>query len=129
MSTPVIALCAQTPERRLNGRFTRHWPFADVIDNQSHLAQVDSMNFSLDQLPFRTPAIVAGIDWARLATSDAKRLRNLGFDEGVEIEALHAAPFGKDPLAVRIGRMMVAVRRAQAQAISVHVEEVGLAAE
>jgi ferrous iron transport protein A len=87
------------------------------------------MNFSLDQLPFRTPAIVAGIDWARLATSDAKRLRNLGFDEGVEIEALHAAPFGKDPLAVRIGRMMVAVRRAQAQAISVHVEEVGLAAE
>ena len=87
------------------------------------------MNLSLDQLPFRTPAIVSGIDWAQLTEADAKRLRNLGFDEGVEIEALHAAPFGKDPLAVRIGRMMVAMRRAQARAVLVHVEEVGLAAE
>lgn len=87
------------------------------------------MNLRLDQLPFRTPATVAAIDWAALGDSDAKRLRNLGFDEGVEIEALHAAPFGKDPLAIRIGRMMVAMRRAQAQAVEVQVEEVGLAAE
>ena len=87
------------------------------------------MNLSLDQLPFRTPAVVAGIDWSLLVPADAKRLRNLGFDEGVEVEALHAAPFGRDPLAVRIGRMMVAMRRAQARAVTVHVEEVGLAAE
>ena len=77
------------------------------------------MPVSLDQLPFRTPATVAGIEWAALTDSDAKRLRNLGFDEGVAIEALHGAPFGKDPLAIRIGRMMVALRRAQARAITV----------
>jgi ferrous iron transport protein A len=77
------------------------------------------MDLRLDQLPFRTPARVTGIDWACLGDSEGKRLRNLGFDEGVAIEALHGAPFGKDPLAVRIGRMMVAMRRAQARAVSV----------
>lgn len=73
----------------------------------------------LDQLPFRTPATVTAIDWPRLSDGDARRLRNLGFDEGVAVEALHAAPFGKDPLAVRIGRMTVAMRRAQAMAVMV----------
>ena len=77
------------------------------------------MPFSLDQLPFRTPATVTAIDWTRLSEVDAQRLRNLGFDEGVAIESLHGAPFGKDPLAVRIGRMTVAMRRAQARAITV----------
>ena len=83
----------------------------------------------LDQLPFRTPATVNAIDWAVLSEADAKRLRNLGFDEGVEIEALHGAPFGKDPLAIRVGRMMVAMRRAQARAVSVRLEAMDLAAE
>ena len=77
------------------------------------------MSLSLDKLPFRTPAVVTAIDWSRLSETDARRLRNLGFDEGVAIEALHGAPFGKDPLAIRIGRMTVAMRRAQAQVIMV----------
>jgi ferrous iron transport protein A len=77
------------------------------------------MTLRLDQLPFRTPAMVTGIDWSCLSEADARRLRNLGFDEGVTIEALHGAPFGKDPLAVRVGRMTIAMRRAQARAVSV----------
>ncbi len=81
------------------------------------------MTLRLDQLPFRTPATVTGIDWSRLTETDARRLRNLGFDEGVRIEALHGAPFGRDPLAVRVGRMTVAMRRAQAAAISVEAAE------
>jgi ferrous iron transport protein A len=95
--------------------------FLLVIDNQSHY--MGGMSLRLDQLPFRTPARVTGIDWSRLPESDARRLRNLGFDEGVRIEALHGAPFGRDPLAIRIGRMMVAMRRAQAQAVSVETIE------
>ena len=87
------------------------------------------MALSLDQLPFRTPATVTGIDWARLSDTDARRLRNLGFDEGVRIEALHGAPFGKDPLAVRVGRMMVAMRRSQARAVIVEPAALDLAAE
>ena len=77
------------------------------------------MRVSLDQLPYHRPATVTGIDWESLGQADAKRLRNLGFDEGVAIEALHGAPFGRDPLAVRIGRMQVAIRRAQARTIMV----------
>ncbi|HEY0626741.1 MAG TPA: FeoA family protein [Allosphingosinicella sp.] len=87
------------------------------------------MQISLDQLPFRTPATVTGIDWSSLGEADARRLRNLGFDEGVEVEALHGAPFGKDPLAIRVGRMMVAMRRAQARAVSVSMQEFEQAAE
>jgi ferrous iron transport protein A len=77
------------------------------------------MRVSLDQLPYHVPATVTGIAWESLAQSDAKRLRNLGFDEGVAVEALHGAPFGRDPIAVRIGRMQVAIRRAQARTIMV----------
>ncbi|HET8613673.1 MAG TPA: FeoA family protein [Sphingomonas sp.] len=73
----------------------------------------------LDQLPLNRPARVAGIAWAEMAASAAKRLRELGFDEGVTVEAVHVAPFGKDPIACRVGRMTVALRRAQAHAITV----------
>jgi ferrous iron transport protein A len=73
----------------------------------------------LDQLPLNRPATVSAIAWSDLAEGTARRLRELGFDEGVAVEALHVAPFGKDPIACRVGRMTVALRRAQAQAISV----------
>jgi ferrous iron transport protein A len=73
----------------------------------------------LDQLPLRSPARVLSIAWEQMAESAARRLRELGFDEGVTIEAMHVAPFGKDPIACRVGRMTIALRRAQAHAISV----------
>ena len=74
---------------------------------------------SLEQLPRRQRATVAGIDWARLAGPEARRLRELGFDEGVGIEVLHRATLGSGPIACRIGRMTVALRRAVAGAIHV----------
>jgi ferrous iron transport protein A len=81
------------------------------------------MSLSLDQLPYRTPATVSAIDWTLLSDGEAKRLRNLGFDSGMEIEALHGAPFGRDPIAVRIGRMMVAIRLAHARSITVETAQ------
>jgi ferrous iron transport protein A len=81
------------------------------------------MRLSLDQLPYHRPATVTGIAWESLTQSDAKRLRNLGFDEGVAVEALHGAPFGRDPIAVRIGRMQVAIRLAQACTIMVEATD------
>jgi ferrous iron transport protein A len=41
----------------------------------------------------------------------ACRLRHFGFDEGVTVEPLHLGPFGRDPIAIRVGRMTVAIRR------------------
>lgn len=73
----------------------------------------------LHELPFGTTARIAGIDWSRLREKEARRLRELGFDEGVAIEALHRGPIGSDPIACRVGRMTVAIRRASAAAITV----------
>lgn len=74
---------------------------------------------SLETLPRRQPATVAAIDWTRLALPEARRLRELGFDEGVGVEVLHRATLGGGPIACRIGRMTVALRRRVAASIRV----------
>jgi len=76
----------------------------------------------LDELPLRKTAQISTIDWAALDPAEGKRLRELGFDEGVSIETLHSGSiFGRDPIACRVGRMTVAIRRAQARAIKVAI--------
>ena len=74
---------------------------------------------SLETLPRRHHGVVATIDWARLGGAEAQRLREFGFDEGVAVEVLHRASLGRGPIACRIGRMTVALRRAVAGAIHV----------
>jgi ferrous iron transport protein A len=74
---------------------------------------------SLDQLKVGTSARVVSIDWAALDQAEGCRLRHFGFDEGVMVEALHLGPFGRDPIAVRVGRMTVAIRRRHAGAVRV----------
>jgi ferrous iron transport protein A len=64
-------------------------------------------------------AVIAAIDRAGLDPDTARRLCELGFDEGVDVEILHRAPFGGDPLAVRVGNMTVALRREMARLIEV----------
>jgi ferrous iron transport protein A len=73
----------------------------------------------LDQLPLGTKARVLSVDWASLDEGEACRLKHFGFDDGVVVEPLHLGPFGKDPLAIRVGRMTVAIRRKHARAIRV----------
>ena len=79
--------------------------------------QPDSV--SLDRLAIGTKARVASVDWTVLEEGEACRLRQFGFDEGVTVEPLHLGPFGKDPIAIRVGRMTVAIRRKHAGAIQV----------
>ena len=76
----------------------------------------------LDQLKLGTRALIAAIEWASLDEGEARRLKHFGFDEGVPIQPLHLGPFGRDPLAVRVGRMTVAIRKAQAKAVKVSPE-------
>jgi ferrous iron transport protein A len=76
-------------------------------------------SISLDQLRVGTKARVASIDWASLDESEGNRLRHFGFDEGISVEPLHLGPFGRDPIAIRVGRMTVAIRRRHAGAIRV----------
>ncbi len=75
---------------------------------------------NLAELPLATDATIAAIDWSQLSERDGRRLRELGFDEGVGVTPLHGGGFvARDPLAVRVGRMTVAIRRAHAAAIEV----------
>lgn len=75
---------------------------------------------TLDQLALDTPARIAAIDWSLLAADEAKRLQALGIDTGAEIWIVHRGIFlGRDPIAVQIGAMIVALRRSHARALGV----------
>ena len=74
---------------------------------------------TLEQLPRQKAATVSAIDWSRMGEPEARRLREFGFDEGVGVEVLHRATLGRGPIACRIGRMTVALRRTVAGAIHV----------
>ena len=74
---------------------------------------------SLEALPRFQRATVSAIAWDRLGVPEARRLREFGFDEGVGVEVLHRAGLRGGPIACRIGRMTVAIRRAHARAVAV----------
>ena len=48
-----------------------------------------------------------------------RRLLELGFVEGAEVEILHEGPLGRDPIAVRVNDYTIALRRREAMAILV----------
>jgi len=72
----------------------------------------------LDDLPLNTPAMIAQIDRLALGESAARRLEAFGFVPGAQVEAIHAG-VAMGPLALRIGRMTIALRRDQAAAVDV----------
>ena len=75
---------------------------------------------TLDHLPLGVRARITAVDWSLLVTEEAQRLQALGVDEGATVSVAHRGIFsGKDPIALTIGRMTVALRRAHAQAIEV----------
>jgi len=75
---------------------------------------------TLESLPRGESARIVAVDWDRLAPEDATRLRALGLDTGAKVSIAHRGVFGgRDPLAVTIGRMTVAVRRVHAAAMEI----------
>lgn len=75
---------------------------------------------TLDLLPPQRRAEIVSIDWSLLAPDEAKRLRAMGIDEGARVAIAHRGIFtGRDPIAIEIGRMTVALRRAHARAMTV----------
>lgn len=75
---------------------------------------------TLDGFEHEKTARIVAVDWSALAEDEGKRLKALGVDEGAEVAVIHRGVFGtRDPLAIRIGRMTIALRRAHALAIEV----------
>lgn len=75
---------------------------------------------TIDELGIGRAARIMAVDWAVVAPDEAKRLQALGFDQGTEVSVAHRGVLaGRDPLAIRIGNMTVALRRSHARAIAV----------
>ncbi len=75
---------------------------------------------TLDSLPSQCRARITAVDWIQLAPEEATRLRALGIDVGADVEIAHRGVFaGRDPIALSVGRMTVALRRSHARAMSV----------
>lgn len=51
-----------------------------------------------------------------------RRLLELGFVEGAQVELLHEGLFGRNPIALKIDDMRVALRRHEAETISVRIQ-------
>lgn len=74
----------------------------------------------LEALERGVEARIVSVDWSAIAPEEGKRLRALGIDQGAQISISHRGIFGgKDPIAILIGRMTIAIRRVHAAAMSV----------
>lgn len=75
---------------------------------------------TLDGFDHEKTARIVAVNWTALAEDEGKRLKALGVDEGAEVSVIHRGIFGtRDPIAIRIGRMTIALRRSHALAIEV----------
>ena len=52
-----------------------------------------------------------------------RRFLEMGFVEGNEVTVLHEAPFGGDPIAVKVRGALIALRRQEANFIEVKLED------
>jgi len=72
---------------------------------------------TLIELPWRTPAIVDSVEDRGPQDSIARRLRELGFVNGEEVEIVAKGPLGAEPLLVQVGFTRFALRRSEAARI------------
>ena len=52
-----------------------------------------------------------------------RRLLEIGFVEGAHVSVLHEGPFGRDPIAVKVDDIRVAMRRREANDILLRLDE------
>lgn len=75
---------------------------------------------TLDQLPLGAAARIVSVDWDTLVPEEAQRLRALGIEDGAKVRLAYRGVFGaRDPIAIEIGRMTIALRRVHARAMTV----------
>lgn len=76
-------------------------------------------HLTLDALPYGTKALVVAVSGSDAV---AKRLMEMGVVPGAPVSLIKAAPLG-DPLEVRVRSYHLALRRTEAQTITVAVDE------
>lgn len=75
----------------------------------------------LTELPRRRPAVVEAVEESRPNDPVARRLRELGFVAGEDVEVVAAGPLGAEPLLVQVGFTRFALRRAEANRVRLRV--------
>ena len=92
-----------------------------MITGRARGARSATMTLLLDQLADGAQGIVQRVlpASAELDATQLRRLAELGFIPGEPVQVLRRGPGGKDPLAVRVGDALFALRRAEARCIEV----------
>ncbi len=75
----------------------------------------------LTELSHRVAARVEAVHELTPNDAIARRLRELGFDEGERVEVVASGPFGAEPLLVQIGFTRFALRRSEAARVHLRV--------
>ncbi|RYZ70772.1 MAG: ferrous iron transport protein A [Lysobacteraceae bacterium] len=78
---------------------------------------------TLTNLPRRTRGIVESVDDHGPNDSIARRLRELGFVAGEQVEIVAAGPLGAEPLLVQVGFTRFALRRSEAARVRLRAGE------
>ncbi|MEZ0601209.1 ferrous iron transport protein A [Paraburkholderia sp. IW21] len=73
----------------------------------------------LSELPKGASALVESVQDIHDADAIAQRLRDLGFVPGEPVRIVASGPWGADPILVQIGSTRFALRRAEANRVSV----------
>lgn len=78
-------------------------------------------NVQLGKCPVGFSGVISGFTVTANGETDDRidQLREMGFAEGIDVEILHQNPFGRDPIAVRVGAMTIALRRREADLVQV----------
>ena len=77
----------------------------------------------LTELPKRKPAVVDRVEEQTPNDAVARRLRELGFVAGEDVEVVAAGPLGAEPLLVQVGFTRFALRRAEAARVRLRALE------
>ncbi len=86
-------------------------------------AHSPSRTWRLGEASVGATGVVAAIQLAADDDDDLERLLlEIGFVEGAQVSLLHEGPFGRDPIAVRVDDMRVALRRHEALAVLIRSE-------
>ena len=75
----------------------------------------------LSELPRRTVATVASVDDQIANDAIARRLRELGFVPGEQVEVMAVGPIAAEPMLVQVGFTRFALRRREAARVTVSV--------
>jgi ferrous iron transport protein A len=77
----------------------------------------------LSDMPSRTPVLVESVEDRQPHDPVARRLRELGFVAGEQVQIVAQGPFGAEPLLVQVGYTRFALRRAEAARVRVALAE------